>query len=199
MNHPAACHLPTRGFVALQRLAALLLVPVLAVPLQAQTETGTLAGKVIDSANQSSLSGALVRVVGTDIETATDREGNFWFSSLPVGSHTVRISYLGLEAKEFPVTIIGGQQSNLDARLGEEIVRLSEFTVSGQREGQARALNEQRASDKSDSASLHLGGDLRFEVPRQPEAHHGEHGQRAAEPRLESSRRGRRHWPSILR
>src|SRR5690606_5805101 len=83
----------------------------------------------------------------TEIEAATDREGNFRFSSLPAGSRSVRVSYLGRDAQDFPVTITAGSESTLQAKLGDEIVRLSAFTVSGQREGQARAINEQRASD----------------------------------------------------
>ena len=147
MNHPAVCPLSTTRVVALLRFTAFLLLPLFASSLFAQADNGSLTGKVVDSSTQAALSGALVRIVGTESEVATDREGNFWFSSLPAGSHTVRVSYLGLDSKEFPVTIIRGEQSTLQAKLGEEIVRLTEFTVSGQREGQARALNEQRASD----------------------------------------------------
>ncbi|HTO02168.1 MAG TPA: carboxypeptidase regulatory-like domain-containing protein, partial [Opitutus sp.] len=147
MNHPAVCPLARSRIVAFLRLIVLSFLPFLASSLLAQSEVGSLSGKVTDASSQTALSGALVRIVGTEIEAATDREGNFWFSSLPAGSHTVRVSYLGLDARDFPVTITAGSESTLQAKLGDEIVRLSAFTVSGQREGQARALNEQRASD----------------------------------------------------
>jgi TonB-dependent receptor len=147
MNYPARCNPLVRGVLACLRLTALLVLPLFASSAWAQSETGSLSGKVTDAGTRSALSGALVRIGDTTLEAATDREGNFFFSSLPAGSHTVRVSYLGLPGKDYPVTITAGTQSTLEAKLGEEIVQLEAFTVSGQREGQARALNEQRASD----------------------------------------------------
>jgi iron complex outermembrane recepter protein len=112
----------------------------------AQTGTGSLSGKVTDSARGAPLVGAIVSVDGASFETATSRDGAFYFGSLPAGEHTIRVSYLGYEAKGFPVTVVAGQSVALEAKLGEDIVQLEKFTVEGQREGQARALNQQRAS-----------------------------------------------------
>jgi len=113
----------------------------------AQSGTGTLSGKVTDVNTKAPLAGALVRVVGTSLETSTGRAGDFYFSSVPVGEQTIRVSYLGLGERETTVSVGGGVEAVVDVRLGELIVEMETFRVEGQKAGQARALNEQRASD----------------------------------------------------
>jgi len=44
------------------------------------------------------------------------------------------------------VSVASGVRTPLDVKVGGEVVSLSEYRVEGQREGQARALNQQRAS-----------------------------------------------------
>lgn len=114
---------------------------------RAQATAGSLSGKVTESASGAPLAGAIVSVAGTRLETTTDRGGEFYFSELPAGSAMVKVSYLGYPAKEFPVAIAGGQRASLDASLGNDILKLDTFKVEGQKVGQARALNQERASD----------------------------------------------------
>jgi TonB-dependent receptor len=113
----------------------------------AQAGTGSLDGKVIDAGKELPLAGAIVEVDGTLFQTSTDRAGEFYFASLPAGAHKVRVSYLGMDPQEFAVTVVADQRATLDAKLGDQVVRLSTFQVEGQRVGQARALNQERASD----------------------------------------------------
>jgi len=113
----------------------------------AQTGSGSLSGKVTEMANGTPLAGAIVNLDGTSLETTTDRAGEFYFADVTAGVHTARVSYLGYPSKEFSVTIEAGQRASLSAGLGEEVVNLATFTVEGQRVGQARALNQERASD----------------------------------------------------
>lgn len=119
----------------------------LALPAaRAQTATGSLAGKVVGTSGEP-LAGAVVSIVGTGLETSSDREGDFYFGLVPAGSHRVTISYLGLPPKEEPVQISGGVVSTLSTRMGADVVRMQAFTVEGTRGGQAKALNLQRAAE----------------------------------------------------
>jgi TonB-dependent receptor len=113
----------------------------------AQAQTGALGGRVTDAATNAPLAGALVTVVGTSIETSTDRSGEYALPVVPAGVHTVRVSYLGMADAEGNATVTSGGRATLDLRVGGDVVRLTEYRVEGQREGQARALNQQRASD----------------------------------------------------
>ncbi len=113
----------------------------------AQSGNGSLAGRITDAAKGTPLVGALVSVAGTSLETSTDREGEYYFASIGPGDHSIHVSYLGLDSKDFAVSVGVGQRAHLDIKMGEEVVKLTKLTVQGQREGQARALNQQRSSE----------------------------------------------------
>jgi Ca-activated chloride channel homolog len=60
----------------------------------AQTETGTLTGRVID-ASGAPLPGASVRIVGTPRITVTDAKGEFRFEGVPAGNYEIAVSLAG--------------------------------------------------------------------------------------------------------
>ncbi|MBL9206045.1 MAG: TonB-dependent receptor plug domain-containing protein, partial [Opitutaceae bacterium] len=111
----------------------------------AQTESGALGGRITDTKGDP-LSGALVTLKENGREASTTRGGEYFFAGLPAGVYTASVSYLGLPSKEISVTIAAGVESTLMVKLGEDVLVLEAFQVEGQRSGQARALNEQRAS-----------------------------------------------------
>ncbi|HYC72834.1 MAG TPA: TonB-dependent receptor [Opitutaceae bacterium] len=111
----------------------------------AQTGGGALSGKVTDGGG-TPLSGAIVTLAENGREATTMRDGTFLLTNVPAGTYTARVSYLGLPPRDVPVTITAGATQETAVRLGEEVIELERFTVEGQRAGQARALNEQRAS-----------------------------------------------------
>lgn len=127
-------------------IASLSLLILTALGAAAQSTAGSVSGKVIDTGG-APLPGAVVTLAGTGLETATDREGDFYFGSVPVGTHRATISYLGLPSKEETVVVEGGRSATMNATLGGSVVRLQAFTVEGTRGGQAKALNLQRAAE----------------------------------------------------
>ncbi len=126
--------------------AGLLIVGLSLAVAHAQVANGSLAGKVLDGKSVP-LAGALITLNGTSLEASTDREGDFYFGSVPPGNYTVHISYLGLPPKDQGVTVSAGQRATLNLTLGSDVVRMQAFTVEGSRSGQAKALNLQRASE----------------------------------------------------
>jgi len=52
----------------------------------------SLQGKIIDKTNAEPLTGALVKIVGTNFETYTDFEGNFSFQNITPGLFNLNIS-----------------------------------------------------------------------------------------------------------
>ncbi len=120
-------------------------LPFLLVPAWAQGGTGSLAGHVTNATNGNVLAGAVVSVGSA--ETSTDRSGDFYFSALPAGAQSVQVTYLGLTTTTQSVTIVAGQRAVLNVQLGEEVVKLETFRVEGEKVGQARALNQERAAD----------------------------------------------------
>lgn len=111
----------------------------------AQTDNGSLSGRVTDGGGVP-LRGARIVLPSVGHEATANRDGRFTLINLAPGTYTAQVTYLGLPSKDVPVTIVGGQATTLNVKLGDEVVELERFTVEGQRVGQARALNQQRAS-----------------------------------------------------
>jgi TonB-dependent receptor len=129
---------------SLRRLgAAVLAVFLIAAPLAAQS-TGSIVGRVFDAASKASLNAAEVAAGGQ--RTVTARDGSYELRGVPTGSQTVTVSYLGSPDETRTVTVVAGQRATLDIAMGGDVVRLEAFRVEGIVEGQARALNQQKAA-----------------------------------------------------
>ena len=125
---------------------ALSLVALLAVNLTAQT-TGQLSG-IVTNPQGELLHGAEVRIEGTDRTATTDRSGRFRLENVPAGTQRVTASYLGLPDLTAPITVTAGRDTAVDlAFKSAETVVMQQFVVESIIEGQARAINRQRASD----------------------------------------------------
>lgn len=78
------------------------------------SQTGIIRGKVIDKQSESILTGATIELVGVEsIGVVTDTEGNFVLKEVPVGRHSIRVSFIGYET----ITI-----SELDVTTGKEVL-----------------------------------------------------------------------------
>lgn len=108
--------------------------------------SGSIVGRVTDANNASALPGVEISVAGTSATTSTLPDGTYRISGLPAGSYSLTFAYLGYDAQTGTVAVVAGQEAILNARLGSEIVQLAEFKVGGVREGQARALNQQKTA-----------------------------------------------------
>jgi len=134
------------GFVALVGMAAG--VSVTRVGAAQQVATGLVGGRVIDATRGEGLPGALVRVEGTAVSGATDRQGNFRLSGVPLGNHTLVVTYLGrLEGKQ-TVTVTAAPGAPVEIKLEQAANFTETVTVTGAsiQEGQARALNQQKTA-----------------------------------------------------
>lgn len=117
----------------------------LATPGGAQ-ETGGLQGVVTDAESRDFLNGAIVAIAGTDLQTGTDRTGTYRFAAVPPGSHTISVSYLGREPATATITVAAGARTTRDFALSAGVVLLDAVKVESIREGQSRAVNQQRTS-----------------------------------------------------
>ncbi len=143
-------HGPTSFFRSgLQLITALLCAVALPVAAFAQAAaSGSISGQVLNSATKQYLGNAEVRVVGTDLVTITGSGGNYVLSNVPAGEVKVSVSYTGLDTLEQTVSVSAGQATkadfNLTAGQYDQAVKLDTFVVSSAREGNAKAISEQR-------------------------------------------------------
>src|SRR5688500_3407609 len=114
---------------------------------QSGTGTGTITGRVFNSASKEYIRNAEVRVEGTNLAAFSEDAGFYRLVGVAPGEATVTVSYTGTEAATAKVNVSAGQTATRDFELqgsrigpGSEVVTLGQFTVSAEREGQAKAI-----------------------------------------------------------
>ncbi len=129
--------------------------------------TGTVQGRVYNPATQQYVRSAEVRLEGTSLQAATEGDGSFQFSGVPAGSVTLVVTYTGYQTVRDSFTVAAGQTAVREINLvstqaaGEGVVQLSAFTVSSEREGNAKAIMEQRRSmDVTTAVASDIFGDV---------------------------------------
>ena len=110
--------------------------------------SGSVEGSVRDSQTHSALPGANVLIVGTSIGASTDLNGNFLIPSVPVGSYTIRATYVGYEAKDIHVEVAANATVRISLYLEAVGVKGKEVVVTAQAAGQSAAINQQLASSQ---------------------------------------------------
>ncbi len=115
--------------------------------------TGTIQGRVYNPATQQYVRNAEVRLQGTNQVTATESDGTFEFLGVPAGPATVTVIYTGYKTATETFTVSAGQKvareinlvsTEAGGRAPGDVVQMSAFTVSSEREGNAKAIMEQR-------------------------------------------------------
>lgn len=147
------------------------LLAVFAPALAAQTATGSVNGRVYNPATKEYVRNAEVRIAGTSLVTESESDGTFSFSAVPAGSVTLAVTYTGYTAAPDTFTVTAGQTAvreiNLLSTLAkgkgttDEPLQLQAFIVSNEREGNAKAIMDQRRSmNVSTSVAADTFGDV---------------------------------------
>ncbi|AXY74239.1 TonB-dependent receptor [Paraflavitalea soli] len=126
-------------------LVAVFVLPAFFTPVMAQT-SGYVKGQITDG-DGNALPGASVSVKGTTNSVASDLTGNFTLVNVAEGKQTILVNYMGYAPVEKEVTVKAGITSSLSFKLTTLSKSLTSVTVVGSKEGQAKALNQQRNAD----------------------------------------------------
>lgn len=116
-----------------------------ATPDSAADHASVLAGVVVNKNTGDRLEGATVRISGTEQVVSTARGGSFAFPVAP-GTYVLEVNFTGLEPAHESVTVGAGETTHVEVPLTAEYYRLEKFTVKGLREGNALAIEMQRAA-----------------------------------------------------
>ena len=108
---------------------------------------GRIVGRVTDASSGSYLPGANVMLKGTTFGAATDREGRYQIENAPPGTFTLVVSYIGYDEYSTEVTVTVGSTVKQDVSLKPSYIEMGEVTIVGMREGQIKALSQQRTAD----------------------------------------------------
>ena len=113
---------------------------------KAQRASGNIKGQVIDKEGNA-LPGASVTIKSTTRTTTTDLTGNFTFLSVKAGKSTFVVNYLGYAPLEVEADVPAGATVTKTVTLSVVAKSLEGVTVSASREGQQKALNQQKNAD----------------------------------------------------
>jgi TonB-dependent receptor len=104
-------------------------------------QTGLIKGRVVDE-NSLSMPGATILIESVNKGTITDNYGYYTLTGIPEGTYDLTVSYIGFNPGKKQVTAEPGKTTVVDFNLKAGI-ELSEVVVSGQLQGQSKALNTQ--------------------------------------------------------
>ncbi len=122
------------SFIMKTIIEILVLLGFLLVSLCAKSQdlTQTIRGNIVDKENQMPLIGAEVAVLTTDpiSGSITDLDGIFKIEKVPIGRHTLQVSYLGYEPMVIPnLLVTTGKEIVLNLELIESAVELEIATI----------------------------------------------------------------------
>ncbi|MEO5817700.1 MAG: SusC/RagA family TonB-linked outer membrane protein [Gemmatimonadaceae bacterium] len=112
-------------------LAAVLGSILLAAPLAAQSASGIVTGRVLDSASRQPLSAVSVRIVGTANGALTRNDGTFTIGAVSAGLHQVRASRIGFAPQTRSATVTGGGTISVEFAIAPQAAVLSDIVVTG--------------------------------------------------------------------
>src|SRR6478609_311032 len=115
-----------------KKLIVLIVLISATTQLFSQSLTQTIRGSVIDKISKTALPGATVVIVNSDplIGSTTDQDGNFKLSKVPIGNHTLKISFIGYKDITLPNVIVNsGKEVVLNIPVEEDIVQMDEIVI----------------------------------------------------------------------
>jgi iron complex outermembrane recepter protein len=133
---------------------ALALALFLSTAAPAQTGPAAITGRVFNPATGEYVRNAELALVGTNLVAYSADDGTFTMNGIPPGAVTLRVVYTGYETASAQLNLAAGQTAVHDFELKpllyqpgrDAVVKLDQFVVSSEREGNAKAIMEQRAA-----------------------------------------------------
>lgn len=113
--------------------------------------TGSIFGRVFDPTTGDYLRNARIWLDGRQVTTSTDR-GEFRITGVSAGSHEIVVEFTGYSPERKQVDVVAGQTAEPLFEMfsslapAQDAKQLDTVQVVGAREGDARAIMEQRAS-----------------------------------------------------
>ncbi len=102
-------------------------------------ERGSITGQVVVAGTQEPLAGVLVSIPALGASGITDEQGRFLLASVPRGTHTLRVSFIGYRQVTREVTV-GAVSETLTIALETDPLRLDELVVVGYGTERRRAV-----------------------------------------------------------
>jgi TonB-dependent receptor len=122
-------------------LSIVIFIPIIAL------SQASLKGTVTDAANNETLIGVNVVIMGTSLGAATDIEGQYRIIGIPARILSVKFSCIGYEAQVKEIDFSKTNDAVMDAKLKSAVIQGEEVVVTAQMRGQNAAINQQITSN----------------------------------------------------
>ncbi len=109
-------------------------------------QTGNIKGVIKDAQTHEPLPYSNAVLSGTSLGAAADKEGNFVIKNIPVGKYTLKATYIGYQQQEVSIEVVRGKTTEYNFNMVPEAVEGQTVVVTGQAQGQLKAINEQLSS-----------------------------------------------------
>jgi hypothetical protein len=128
----------------MKKIFLLIITLIISINLSAQNYTQTIRGVIVDKTTQTPLPGASIVILNTStlIGTATNLDGEFRFDSIPVGRHSLQISFIGYKTINISnVLLTSGKQLVLNIEMEEQASYLKEIVIIADKQ-KGNVINE---------------------------------------------------------
>ena len=119
-------------------------------------QTGSIRGTIIDQEGGDPLIGANIIIDGTNMGAATDVEGSYQITNVPAGEHVLKVTYIGYEDQQKPISIEPEQELIADFLLLSEVIQMQTYVVTASRK-------RERVEDAPAAISVITQKDIRRE------------------------------------
>ena len=152
---------------AANRAPLALFLLVLSAAFSLGAEGGRITGRIINAATGDFIRNAEVGLADGSRSTVSGEDGSYGLADIPPGTVTVEARHTGYRKATATLTVAAGATASQDLSLASsaapaaEVVQLGQFVVAGEREGNAKAIMEQRNSmNITNSVASDVFGDV---------------------------------------
>ena len=96
------------------------------------SETGALAGHVVDAESGGGVGWTTVVIEGLQRARVSDAGGFFFFPNLPPGTHVLQSLHVGYHEARFEVEVVAGDTTHVDLAIGHHPLELKTILIEGE-------------------------------------------------------------------
>ena len=93
----------------------------------------SIQGFIADSDSREPLIGANIILEGTLLGAASDVDGHYIITDIPIGNYTLRTMFIGYETLEKEIEIKANQEYTIDIKLKTSAIKLQETRVTAEK------------------------------------------------------------------